>query len=67
MDNVELPTNPETTIAYDATRALVIGAAQVAGSMIGVAVVIGAVYGADAVRTKIANRKNKPKKIKSND
>lgn len=58
MDPVEINTTP-TTIASDATRAAAVGAAQVVGSMVGIAVVLGAVYGADALKSKLTRKKTK--------
>lgn len=50
---------PTNTITSDATRAVVVGAAQIVGSTLGVAIIIGAVYGVDRVKTAISNRKTK--------
>jgi hypothetical protein len=58
MDDINL-TPAESSIGSDATRALVVSAASVAGTLIGFAVVAGAVAGVDKVRTTIANRKAK--------
>lgn len=59
MDSINLTPDSNSSIGTDASRALIVSAASVAGTAIGFAVIVGAIAGVEKVKTVIKSRKSK--------
>jgi len=62
MDNIDIPTT-DLTLGQEATRALLVSAASVAGTFVGIGAVLAAVGVTSKIKDKIAAKKTQ----KNND